>query len=178
MSLWAALAPTSGEPVSSSPMKLIVVLTPPIVAPPAALNASTAITEPLFPEIPKVAEPPVSGSIPPRLTTCSVGLTSAFLHPTPTPAISAQTRIMASSLLMCSPLLIWICGTGSWNGRASSDLQACRHPLSKKAERLHGVFFTRSSGGCAGSGLGFLLTADFGHSSAQCVRGTTVWHKT
>jgi len=73
-------------------------------------------------------------------------LTSAFLHPTPTPAISAQTRIMASSLLMFSPLVMRMCGTGSWNGRASSDLQACRHPLSKKAERSHGIFSATSSG--------------------------------
>jgi len=36
-------------------------------------------------------------------------LTSAFLHPTPTPAISAQTRIMASSLLMFSPLVMRMC---------------------------------------------------------------------
>src|SRR5450756_795064 len=159
-------------------MYLIVVLTPPTVAPPAVLNSSTAITAPFLLETPKVADPPVIGLIPPRLTTCSVGLTSAFLHPTPTPAISAQTRIIASSLLMCSPLLMWICDTGSWSDRVSSDLQACRHPLSKKAERSHGIFSTRSSGGCAGSRLGSLLTADFGHSSAQCVRSTTVWHKT
>src|SRR5664279_1282697 len=107
MSFWAALAPTSGEPVSSSMTLLIVVLTPLTVAPPAVLNSSTAIARPFLHEEPKVADPPVIGKIPPRLTTWSVGVTAAFLHPTPTPAISAQTRIMASILLIFSPLLMW-----------------------------------------------------------------------
>src|SRR5659263_53162 len=74
---------------------LTVVLTPPTIAPPAALNSPTAITAPFLPEAPKVAAPPVIGWIPPRLTICSVTLVAV-----PQPVTPATSTVRTSKNAM------------------------------------------------------------------------------
>src|SRR5450756_1413951 len=96
MSLWAALAPTSGEPVSSSATALIVVLTPSTMAPPAALNSSTAIVIAFLLLIPYTAELPVSGKMPPSVRTCS----DATGWAGPQPAVSVAARARATSAMV------------------------------------------------------------------------------
>jgi len=78
--------------------------------------------------------------------------------------VTAQAVDLDPCLLL-TPGMVLLMSLGQ--SRPSSGLQACRHPLSKKAERPYGVFSARSSDGCAGSGLGSLLTADSGHGSAH-----------